>query len=392
MKFLNSALFAGILTLAGVPAHAAAPIRVGVIGPFTGGSAAMGISMRQGIELAAGEINKAGGILGRPVHLVERNDKANNDRGARIAAQLTGPDRVDAAVGFVNTGVALAALPYFEQVQTPLILSVTTGSTLTRMFAPPEYAQNYIFRVSVSTAVEVQKIVRIVMARGYRKVAIFADTTSYGKVGRHDLIRALAAHGMTPVSNEKFNIGERDMTAQLRRARAAGAEVILTYGIGPELAAIANGRAVLGWKVPMIGSWTLSMSTFIDAAGANGVGAITPQTFIEDGATPRQAAFIRSFHAAYHVTRMDSPPAAAQGYDSLILLAAAIKQAGTLGGSKVRAALEHLREPVEGVVQTYRHPFTPTDHDAVSAANLVYGIVENGRVVRLTAWKSAAAR
>ena len=392
MKFIRFGLLAGILIFAVAPAHAAAPIRLGVDGPFTGGSAAMGISMRQGIELAAGEINKAGGILGRPLQLIERNDKANNDRGARIAEQLTGPDRVDAAVGFVNTGVALAALPYFEQAQIPLILSVTTGSTLTRIFAPPEYAENYIFRVSASTAVEVRKIVQIVRARGYRKVAIFADTTSYGKVGRHDLIRALAARGMTPVSNEKFNIGERDMTPQLRRARAAGADVILTYGIGPELAAIANGRAALGWKVPMIGSWTLSMSTFIDAAGANGVGAIMPQTFIEDGDTPRQAAFIRNFHATYHVTRMDSPPAAAQGYDSLTLLAAAIKQAGTLDGPKVRVALEHLREPVEGVVQTYRHPFTPANHEAVSAANLAYGIVENGRVVRLAAWKSAAAR
>lgn len=391
MKGILLALFVGLAAVAASPARAAAPIRIGVIGPFTGGSAAMGVSMRQGIELAAGEINRAGGILGRPLQLVERDDQANNDRGARIAARLTGPDRVDAAVGLVNTGVALAALPYFEQARIPLILSVATGSLLTRLFAPPEYAENYIFRVSPSTAVEVRKIAQIVRARGYRRIAIFADTTSYGKVGRHDLTQALAAHGIAPVSNEKFNIGERDMTVQLRRARAAGADVILTYGIGPELAAIANGRAALGWKVPMIGSWTLSMSTFIDAAGANGEGAIMPQTFIEDGATPRQAAFIRDFHASYGTNRMDSPPAAAQGYDSLLLLAAAIRQAGTLDGPKLRAALEDLRAPVEGVVQVYRHPFTPANHDAVSAANLAYGIVEGGRVVRLSASKPVLA-
>jgi branched-chain amino acid transport system substrate-binding protein len=160
--------------------------------------------------------------------------------------------------------------------------------------------------------------------------------------------------------------------------------VILTYGIGPELAGIANSRARIGWMVPMIGSWTLSMSNFIDGAGANGEGAIMPQTFIEQGDTPKRAAFIRAFHAAYHVTRMASPPSAAQGYDSLYLLAAAIRQAGSVDGPKVRAALDDLRAKVPGVVQVYDHPFNPTNHEAVSAANVVYGVVANGRVVRLT--------
>ncbi len=390
MKFAKLALLAGFLACALAPARASEPIRIGVVGPFTGGSAPMGISMLKGIELAADEINKSGGVLGRKLVLVERDDQANNDRGAQIAEALTLTHAIDAAVGFVNTGVALAAIPYFEDARIPVVLSVTTGSLLTQQFAPPEYVENYVFRVSCSTAVEVQKIVEIVKARGYRKIAIFADTTSYGQVGRRDLIRMLAADGITPVSNEKFNIGDRDMTEQLKRADAAGADVILTYGIGPELAAIANNRAKLGWDVPMIGSWTLSMSNFIDAAGPNGEGVITPQTFIEQGDTPKRAAFIRDYHAAYKITRMDSPPSAAQGYDSLYLLAAAIKQAGTVDGPKIRAALDDLKGKIEGVVQVYDHPFSPANHEAVSAANVVYGIVKDGRVVKLVPAPQAA--
>src|SRR5271166_4893711 len=376
MKFIKLGLLAGIWAFSLVPVRAVEPIRIGVIGPFTRGSGAMGVSMLQGIKIAADEIN----------------DQANNDLGAQIAKDLTENQLIDAAVGFVNTGVALAALPYFQEARTPLVLSVTTGSLLTRQFAPPEYAENYIFRVSANTTVEVVRIVEIAMARGYQKIAIFADTTGYGQVGRHDLIKALAARGITPVSNEKFNIGDTDMTEQLTRAREAGADVILTYGIGPELAAIANSRAKLGWEVPMIGSWTLSMSNFIDAAGPNGVGVIMPQTFIEDGDTEEQAVFIRNLHATYKTTRMDSPPAAAQGHDSLYLLAAAIKQAGTLDGPKVRAALDDLQETIKGVVQVYSHPFDPANHEAVSAANVVYGIVKDGRVVRLRSERSAAAQ
>ncbi len=390
MKFIETALFASILAFAIVPARASEPIRIGVDGPFTGGSAPMGIDMLRGIKLAADEINKAGGVLGRKLVLIERDDQADNDRGAQIAKEFTEKHSVDAAVGYVNTGVALAAIPIFEEAHIPLVLSVTTGSLLTQQFTPPEYAENYIFRVSCSTAVEVEKIVEIVKTRGYRKIMIFADTTAYGQVGRHDLIEALAAQGIAPVSNEKFNIGDTDMTPQLQRARDAGAEVILTYGIGPELAAIAKSRAKIGWMVPMIGSWTLSMSNFIDAAGSSGEGVIMPQTFIEQGDTPKHADFIRNYHATYKVTRMDSPPSAAQGYDSLYLLAAAIKQAGTVYGPKVRAALDNLVGTIDGVVQVYDHPFNPANHEAVSAANVVYGVVKGGRVIRLPTQTQAA--
>ena len=82
------------------------------------------------------------------------------------------------------------------------------------------------------------------------------------------------------------------MTAQLLKAKEAGAEAVLTYGIGPELAQIANGMTKLGWKVPMIGSWTLSMANYIDNAGPGGEGARMPQTFIQEPTTPKRKAFI----------------------------------------------------------------------------------------------------
>jgi ABC-type branched-subunit amino acid transport system substrate-binding protein len=82
-----------------------------------------------------------------------------------------------------------------------------------------------------------------------------------------DLEKALSAKGMKAVTVEKFNIKDVDMTPQLLKAKQAGAQAVLTYGIGPELAQIANGMEKLNWKVPMIGSWDLSMANFLDNAG-----------------------------------------------------------------------------------------------------------------------------
>ena len=358
----------------------AAPIEVAVIGPYTGGSADMGISMRQGVELATDEINRAGGVLGRRIHLVERNDEAHNERGAHIARDVTNAHPVIAGIGIINTGVAMAAAPYFEQAKIPLIVSVATGANVVQEFAPPEYDHSYVFRFAMSTAIEAPAIVAEAVRRGYRRPAILSDTTSYGQVGRHDLTLALKGRGLAPVSIEKFNIGDIDMTAQLKRARMAGADVLLTYGIGPELAAVARDRSAVGWDVPLMGSWTLSMASFVTGAGPSGAGAMMPETFIDEALTPVQARFVRAFAARFG-PRFASPMSAAQGYDSMQVLAEAIRQAASIDGSKIRAALEDLRNPVIGVVKTYDHPFGPANHEAIGSSDIVFGVVAHGRVV-----------
>jgi branched-chain amino acid transport system substrate-binding protein len=217
--------------------------------------------------------------------------------------------------------------------------------------------------------------------RKYTKVSILADSTNYGQLGREDLEKALTAKGIKPVAVEKYNIKDVDMTAQLLKAKQGGAQAVLTYGIGPELAQIANGMEKLGWKVPMIGSWTLSMGNFLDNAGKNGDGALMPQTFIQEPNTPKRKAFIEAYQKAYKVDRIPSPVSAAQGYDSVYLLAAAIKQAGNTDGVKVREALENLTEKVEGVVTTYSKPFTHDDHEAIKPGMPVMGEAKDGRIV-----------
>lgn len=131
----------------------------------------------------------------------------------------------------------------------------------------------------------------------------------------------------------------------------------------------------------MVGSWTLAMSSFIDNAGPNGEGTMMPQTFIWKANTPRRKAFIEAYQAAYKVDRATFPVGAAQGYDSAYLLAAAITQAKSTDGPKIRAALENLDKKIEGVVTIYDKPFTAKDHEAVTANMLVFGLVKGGQVV-----------
>lgn len=374
---------AALMFAAGL-ASAADPIKIGVSGPFTGGSSSMGVSMRDGVRLAAEEINKAGGVLGSKLQLVERDDEAKNERGVQIAQELINKEKVAATVGFINTGVALASQRFYQEAKIPVMNNVATGSVITQQFKAPEHPDNYIFRNAAHDSIQAPMIVEeAVGRRGFKKVAILADSTNYGQLGRDDLEKALTAKGVKPVAVEKFNIKDVDMTPQLLKAKEAGAEAILTYAIGPELAQIANGMTKLGWKVPMIGSWTLSMANYIDNAGPGGEGARMPQTFIQEPNTMKRKAFIDSYLKTFKPKngRIDSPVSAAQGYDSVYLLAAAIKQAGSTEGPKIREALENLQTKVEGVVTVYDKPFTKDDHEAITANIPVFGEVKDKRVV-----------
>ena len=381
IRFAKLAVASAVLSMAGIAA-AADPIKIGVAGPFTGGSSSMGVSMRDGVRLAVEEINKAGGVMGSKLQLVERDDEAKNERGVQIAQELISKEKVTAAVGYINTGVALASQRFFQEAKIPVMNNVATGSIVTKQFK--DQADNYIFRNAAHDSIQAPMIVEeAITRRGFKKVAILADSTNYGQLGRADLEKALEAKGVKPVAVEKFNIKDVDMTAQLLKAKEAGADVVLTYAIGPELAQIANGMTKLGWKVPMIGSWTLSMANFIDNAGPGGEGARMPQTFIQQADTPKRKVFIDAYLKTFKPknNRIDSPVSAAQGYDSIYLLAAAIKQANSTDGSKIREALENLNAKVEGVVTTYDKPFTKDDHEAISANIPVFGEVRQGTVV-----------
>ena len=383
IRTLKLTALASVMFAAGIT-YAADAIKIGVTGPYTGGSSSMGVSMRDGVKLAVAEINKAGGVLGKQLQLVERDDEAKNERGVQIAQELINKEQVVATVGFINTGVALASQRFYQEAKIPVFNNVATGSIVTQQFKAPEFPDNYIFRNAAHDSIQAPMIVEeAITRRGFKKVAILSDSTNYGQLGREDLEKALAAKGVKAVAVEKFNIKDVDMTAQLLKAKEAGAEVVLTYGIGPELAQIANGMTKLGWKVPMIGSWTLSMANYIDNAGPGGEGARMPQTFIQEPNTIKRKAFIDAYLKTFKPknNRIDSPVSAAQGYDSIYLLAAAIKQAGTTDGVKVREALENLQTKVEGVVTVYDKPFTHDDHEAITANIPVFGEVKGSRVV-----------
>lgn len=354
------------------------PLRIGVVGPFTGASADFGIPMLNGAQLAVDEINAVGGYLGRPLELVIKDDTASPDVGLQRSQELL-KEQIVATIGFCNTGVAMKALEVFQNAKVPLIVPCATGTPITTRYPA---AESYIFRTSARDGLQAPFVVEDIVKRGWTKVAIFADKTGYGEAGLQDVVKALEDKQLKPVYVARFDLGVKDLQAELKAAQAAGANVVFSYTVGQENAVIARGRQALGWKVPQVGAWTLSFPFFIDGAKESAEGALMAQTFIAEPSNERRTAFLTAYHRKFNTKKITVPMAAAQAYDTVYLLTYALfgVRDGDLSGPAVKAALESMSRTYYGVTATHEHPFSKTDKDAITSNMLVMGMVKNGTI------------
>jgi len=348
------------------------PVRVGFVCPFTGPSQHLGASARLGAELAVHEVNEAGGYLGRPLELVARDDMANPDEGRRIAEDLVLNKKADFTVGFCNSAVALKSLDVFQSHNHLLMVPVATGTAITTAYPA---ASSYVFRISPPDALQASFLVDEIVRRGLTHVAIFADKTNYGEGGLKDLEKRLADKGLKPTYVARFDLGVASLASEMHAAKAAGANAVIGYTVGPDQATIALARAEAHMSAPLYGSWPMSFRLVHDKAGAAVNGAAMPQTIIPSVTQERHTSFLaRLRHFAGNQRPVGSLMAAAQTYDAIHLMVRALFQThGDVSGPALKHALESPDREYGGVVTTYDRPFSSTDHDAITANMLWLG-------------------
>ena len=361
------------------PAQEAKPLRVGFVCPFTGGSADFGNSARLGAELAVKEINEVGGYLGRKIELLARDDKATPDVGRAIAEELVLKEKVDFTVGYCNTGVAMKSLDVYQDHRHLLMVPVSTGSAVTAKYAP---ADSFVFRMSPRDTLQAAFLVEeVVDKRGLTRVAVFADRTGYGEGGLKDVEKFLAERKLKPVYVGRFELGVKSLVDEVNAAKAAGAEAIIGYTVGPEEAVLVKARAETHFAGPLFGPWPMSFRTVWDSTGGSAEGVMVVQSIIQDLSNERRSSFIARLKRLAGEQRVGSLMAAAQSYDAMHLMLRAVFQThGDTSGPALKAALENLERPYAGVVTTHDRPFSVSDHDAFSMNMIWLGVWHKGEV------------
>ncbi|CAO3436390.1 ABC transporter substrate-binding protein [Azospirillum doebereinerae] len=378
---LNRRLFGALLASAVFVAMPVAaqtdPIKIGYNGDQSATAGAeLGLAGRYGMEAAIEDINAKGGVLGRKLMAVVRDDTASPPKSIQNMNELIDNEKVVAVLGPTNSGPALAWLHIPQQKKVPIFSHIATATEITGRYA--KEPQNYIFRISMVDREQMALLAAYaVKASKDRKIAIIADTTGYGQAASKDLQEILALHGVTPVGVEKYGPKDTDMTSQLAKLRAAGADIIISGSLADATANILKSMEKMDWFPGLLSGWASINSPLVNIAGPK----LAEKTIFTVSATadanPRSEALAARLTAKY--PNIPTFVAAAQGYDSVLLLAAAIAKANTTDGAKVAAALEDLG-PVEGVIKSYDKPFSKTNHEALGVADFQFAQWKDGAV------------
>jgi branched-chain amino acid transport system substrate-binding protein len=225
------------------------PIRIGWMASLTGPLATAAIGINAGVKFAVDEINASGGINGRKLELLTRDTAGDPNKAANFAQQLVHADKVDIIIGPVNSGEALATVPLVARAGTP---NIVTGA-VEELTDPKKYPR--AFRVINTTTQWVTAADDYVLKSLKRnKVALIGDTTGYGTVSVRTATEDLGKKGIKPVYTVLIDPNKTDLSDEIAKARAAGADVIMPWSAATGvLARLINARGDAGWDVPVIG-------------------------------------------------------------------------------------------------------------------------------------------
>ncbi|TXM73470.1 ABC transporter substrate-binding protein [Methylobacterium sp. WL69] len=383
---LGVALLLGVSGVSGVStALAEDPIRIGLVTALSGQSAKSGEAISRGIGLAIDEINAAGGVLGRPLELVARDDEANPSKGVLAARELIQRVGVVALVGGLDTPVSMAVVPIANQMKVPFLGPWAAGTGITRNGA----ADNYAFRVSaVDALVDEALVAYAVKTHGAKKPGLILVNNAWGESNREGLVAALKAADLPSAGIEKYEAADVDMVPQLTRLKEAGADTLFLVGnVGPS-AQVVKSLDRMGWTVPVVSHWGPAGGRFDELAGPNAGKVHFIQTFTFAGNTaPKALAVLDALKKKYPAIKSmaDVTPAVgiANAYDATHLLALAIKAAGSTKGPEVRDGFYKVAT-YPGLIKTYDAPFAPGRHDALGPKDYVFTRFQNGEIVAVS--------
>jgi branched-chain amino acid transport system substrate-binding protein len=348
-------------------------IKIGLVTALSGQSARAGEAITRGLSVAIDEINAGGGVLGRKLELVRRDDEATPAKGVIAARELLFRERVAVLFGGLDTPVSLAIVPIVNNEKVPFMGPWAAGTPITKNGAK----ENYVFRVSA-----VDEIVNKAMLQYSQKVfnakkcGMILVNNPWGESNEKGLTAALNAKGMKPAGIEKFEGNDIDVVPQLTRLKEAGADCLFLVGnVGPS-AQVVKSLDRMGWKPPIVSHWGPAGGRFTELAGPSARNVHFVQTYSFFGKqTPVGDKVLKALMAKYPDIKGpgDVTPAVgvANAYDAMMLTAQAIQNAGSTDGPKVRQGYYKIGR-YEGLIKTYDKPFTPDNHDAVNENDYVW--------------------
>lgn len=356
------------------------PIKVGLIVSLTGNYTPLGSEDKKAVELAVEQINNGGGLLGRKVELVARDDKTAPDQGIVAYNQIKG--EIDALIGPVFSNSALAIEPLAQRDKMPYLSLAPAQEQV-------EPVKSYVFVTPALSSMYAERYLQYIQAIGLKKIAVAYDSKSAYSVSGHKAMVALAAkYGVTLAVDEPYETTTSDFSPLFTHVRGSAAEALVFWGSGAPGVTAAKQYAAAGLKVPLFLTASQASKLWLEPMGAAAEG-MTVQSAIgvvgEQLPDGKQKQIIEQMAKPYQQKHGYPPPQFAQdGYSASLLLFEAIKKAGGTDKAKVQQALETM----DLITPNGRFRYSPTDHSGLSPDYISVNTVKNGQFIT-TSWAKA---
>lgn len=371
-----------VLSLAGLAGTASAQdIKIGLVAALTGQSAQSGEAITRGLTIAIDELNAKGGVMGRKLVLVRRDDESSPPKGVAAARELISSEKVNVLFGGIDTPVSLAIVPIANQSKMPFIGVWAAGTNITKNGANP----NYVFRVSAQDdLVDIALLKYATSKMGAKKPGLVLINNPWGESNERGLKAAAAAANVPLAGIEKLEQTDVDVTPQLTRLKNAGADTIILVANAAPGAQMMKSRERMGWKVPVVSHWGISGGRFDELVGPTAGDAHFVQTYSffgkQNEAGKKVMAALSSKYGVKSPADVLAPVGTANAYDALHLVAKAIEKAKSVDGEAIRKAMYEIDQH-EGLIKTYKRPFGPNDHEGLAPDDYIMVRYEGGKIV-----------
>lgn len=361
----------------GAPAPSGDPIVIGAIVSATGPNSALGEQERKVLVMMETEINKSGGILGRPLKLIVEDDKSDPKEAVTAANRLIDQEKAVAIIAATGSAPTLAVKAITAAKGLPQI-AMAAANDITDV--PP---MEWIWRTPHKDAMAAARALTYVSKTlGATKIAVLHDENAFGSSGAKEIAKSAPSMGLEIVATESYKTDDADLTAQLTKIRGAAPEVLIVWGTNPGPALAAKNMKQLGMDIPYVGSHGIANRKFIELAGDAAEGVVFPagRLLVPESITdPAQKAVTDEFIAAFKAAYNESPNTfAGYAFEAITLLRSAIERAGSTEPAAIQAALNST-QGFAGPDGIYN--YSETDHDGITADDMIIVKIEGGNWV-----------
>ena len=348
------------------------PYKIGGLFAVTGFNSPLGTPEKETALMLEDQINKAGGINGRPIKLIIYDTESDETKAVNLAKKLIEQDQVLAIVGPSSTGESLALVDTVEKAQVPLLSCAASAQIV-------QPVRKWVFKTPQSDSLAVGEIYDYLKAKSLTKVALLTSSGGFGTTGKKALETAAAQAGVSIVASESFGDKDTDMTVQLTKIKGSDAQALIVWGTNPGPAIIAKNMKQLGMSLPVFQSHGIANRKFIELAGdaANGVifpaGKLLVASSLPDS-DPQKSVLTKyaaDFQAKYN---KNADTFGGHAYDAIMLLKKAIEKAGG-DRAKIRDEIENTQGFV-GIGGTFN--FSAADHNGLGKGSFTMVKIVNG--------------